>query len=342
MYNPLIALFAAAIFILLIYWLFRPETGVVPRWRRAQQLGERARSEDALKHIYSSEMDGERPSIRSLAGALHITMDDAAEEVSSLVEHELVELSGSDITLTAEGRTAALHIIRAHRLWERYLADETGYSEVEWHDRAELEEHQLSPEELDTLSARLGYPRFDPHGDPIPTADGNLVVEKGIPLTSAEVDTPVRIRHLEDEPEAVYAQLVAERLYPGMEVRLIECEPQRVSFWAGGDEHILAPIVAANVFVVPIPVIEDAPISGEPLTVLAPGERGTVISISPASRGLERRRLMDLGLLPGTEVEADFQSPTGDPMAYHIRGAVIALRKEQAAHIYIEKVKESV
>ncbi|MFA9404757.1 MAG: DtxR family transcriptional regulator [Anaerolineales bacterium] len=342
MYNPLIALFAAVIFMLLIYWLFRPEAGVVPQWRRAQQLGERARSEDALKHIYSSEMDGERPSIQSLAGALHITMDNAAEEVSSLVERELVELSGSEITLTAEGRTAALHIIRAHRLWERYLADETGYSEVEWHDRAELEEHQLSPEELDTLSARLGYPRFDPHGDPIPTADGNLVVEKGIPLTSAEVDTPVRIHHLEDEPEAVYAQLVAERLYPGMEVRLIECEPQRVSFWAGGDEHILAPIVAANVFVVPIPAIEEAPILGEPLTVLAPGERGTVISISRASRGLERRRLMDLGLLPGTEVEADFQSPTGDPMAYHIRGAVIALRKEQAAHIYIEKVKESV
>ena len=340
MYNPLIALFAAVIFMLLIYWLFRPETGVVPRWRRSQQLGKRARSEDALKHIYSSEMDGEHPSIQSLAGALHITMDNAAEEVSSLVERELVELSGSEITLTAEGRTAALHIIRAHRLWERYLADETGYSEVEWHDRAELEEHQLSPEELDTLSARLGYPRFDPHGDPIPPADGNLVVKKGIPLTSAEVDTPVRIHHLEDEPEAVYAQLVAERLYPGMEVRLIECEPQRVSFWAGGDEHILAPILAANVFVVPIPAIEDAKISGEPLTVLAPGERGRVISISPASRGLERRRLMDLGLLPGTEVEADFQSPTGDPMAYHIRGAVIALRKEQAAHIYIEKVEE--
>ena len=84
-------------------------------------------------------MDGERPSIQSLAGALHITMDNAAEEVSSLVERELVELSGSEITLTAEGRTAALHIIRAHRLWERYLADETGYSEVEWHYRAELE-----------------------------------------------------------------------------------------------------------------------------------------------------------------------------------------------------------
>ena len=87
---------------------------------------------------------------------------------------------------------------------------------------------------------------------PSPTPRGNFVYHGGQPLTALPLDTPVRIVHIEDEPETVYAQLVAEGFYPGMEVRLLEMSPTRVRFWANGDEHLLAPLMAANISVRPV------------------------------------------------------------------------------------------
>jgi DtxR family Mn-dependent transcriptional regulator len=223
-------------------------------------------------------------------------------------------------------------------LWERYLADETGFAELEWHDQADRREHKLSPAEADALSAQLGHPTYDPHGDPIPAASGELILPERQPLTTLAIDEQARIVHLEDEPEAVYAQLVAERLYPGQEIRLLEHSPQRVRFWAGGDEHVLAPIVAANISVASLPqeqVVEEVP--SERLGNLKPGEQARVLNISQACRGLERRRFMDLGILPGTLIEAEMTSPSGDPTAYRVRGALIALRQEQADMINITR-----
>lgn len=71
------------------------------------------------------------------------------------------------------------------------------------------------------------------------------------------------------------------------------------------------------------------------LADLQTGQSGTVASLH--STGLERRRMMDLGLVPGTVVTAELNSPLGDPIAYRIRGAVVALRREQAALVHIEE-----
>ncbi|MDH3402564.1 MAG: ferrous iron transport protein A [Acidobacteriota bacterium] len=76
----------------------------------------------------------------------------------------------------------------------------------------------------------------------------------------------------------------------------------------------------------------------ERLSGLAIGERGRVVALAPALRGAERRRLFDLGLIPGTEVEAELRSPGGDPTGYAIRGAVIALRREQADQVQVERL----
>ncbi len=75
----------------------------------------------------------------------------------------------------------------------------------------------------------------------------------------------------------------------------------------------------------------------ETLVQLRPGESAEVVRISPACRGAQRRRLLDLGVLPGTVVSAEFEGALSDPMAYRIRGAVIALRKNQAEWIYITR-----
>jgi DtxR family Mn-dependent transcriptional regulator len=168
-----------------------------------------------------------------------------------------------------------------------------------------------------------------------------MVLHGGQPLTDIPIDQPFQIVHIEDEPEEIYTQLVAEGLYPGMQVRMIEKSSSRVIFWGNGDEHVLAPIFAANVSVTPI-TTEHSQIEGvgEPLNSLTPGFSGEVLAISPRMRGAERRRMMDLGILPGTTVQADFRSPGGDPTAYLIRDTLIAIRNEQAELIRIKPVEK--
>jgi DtxR family Mn-dependent transcriptional regulator len=191
----------------------------------------------------------------------------------------------------------------------------------------------------------LPYPirqTHDPHGDPIPTAQGELVLHGGEPLSTMRLDKQLRIVHIEDEPDMVYAQLVAEGLHPGMLVQIIESGPQRIRFLANGTEHLLAPIVASSISVIEIPhEAPEAKIVGEPLSILKPGETGEVLTLSPRFRGSERRRMMDLGILPGTVIQAEMNSPSGDPTAYRIRGALIALRDDQADLIRIKSIPEA-
>jgi DtxR family Mn-dependent transcriptional regulator len=304
-------------------------------------MTQQIRREDALKHIQQCETSDYAPTVHSLAGALGVAPNEAAEILAELQSGRLLELERGEIRLTTAGRTLAIQVLRAHRLWERYLADQTGYPEVEWHGRADAYEHRLSPAQTDTLSARLGHPTHDPHGDPIPTAEGELPRQAGVPLTAASLDEPLRIVHIEDEPEVVYAQLVAEGLHPGMQVRVTEISPQRVCLWADGDEHVLAPMVAANLSVVPSPrAVRVEERVGEPLSSLKPGEEGKVLLLSRRCRGQERRRLLDLGVLPGTVIRAEMRSPNGDPTAYRIRDALIALRAEQAEVIRVQRLPQ--
>lgn len=335
--NPLTALFSLALIILVVGVIFWPKLGLYSRWRHVRTLDERVLIEDALKHLYGSGMRQRKPTLQSLAGAAGISPNRAAHLVERLSELELVELHNGDIHLTPEGETYALNVLRAHRLWERYLAEKTGFDESEWHEQADLREHTLSEEDLVALSSELGHPRHDPHGDPIPTATGDMVYHGGKALNGMEPGRPLQIVHLEDEPEAVYAQLMAEGLYPGMRLQLLEATPTRVRFWADGREHVLAPIAAANVSVRPLSQaerVDDLP--SRHLDSLQPGETAAVVRLSSRLRGVERRRLLDLGILPGTKITAEMASPSGDPVAYRIRGALIALRRQQARLIDVE------
>jgi DtxR family Mn-dependent transcriptional regulator len=299
---------------------------------------ERILAEDALKHIYKCQVKSRRPTVESIAGALQVSPGEVTSLLHKMATHHLLQLADGEFRLTPAGEEYALQVIRAHRLWERYLADETGFPEDEWHVRADRQEHELSPADTEALSARLGHPIHDPHGDPIPSAAGDFVPHGGQPLTSLSSGEVARIVHLEDEPPVVYAQLVAEGVHPGMEVLVTDVTPRRIRFVAEGEEHILAPILAANISVEPLSPEQATGIGpNEHLADLKIGEVGRVISISPACRGLERRRFMDLGILPGTVIKAQLVSPSGDPTAYLIRGALIGLRREQAGLINITR-----
>jgi DtxR family Mn-dependent transcriptional regulator len=334
--DPFLSLVIAGVVTAIVLIIFWPDRGLFWRWQRANQMTTRVLHEDALKHLFNCESQGDKPSLTSLVGALSISPNQVAEVLKDLQTRELLKPKGTGFYLTPSGRDYALRIIRAHRLYERYLSEETGYDETEWHSKAHEFEHHLSPDEIENLAARLGNPTHDPHGDPIPTADGEVAYpEEQITLTNLPIDTPARIIHLEDEPEVFYAQLVAEGLHIGQEIRLTEDSPQRLRFWAGGDEHVLAPILAASITVVPITDKPKEEHIGEPLTNLKPGDDAQVVGLSPRIRGVERRRLMDLGILPGTLIQNEMASAGGDPIAYRIRGALIALRKSQAELITV-------
>ncbi|MEZ5065732.1 MAG: metal-dependent transcriptional regulator [bacterium] len=339
MTEPARNLLVAFSAVLVAWFLFRPDRGLIPAWLRQRRLAGRVLREDALKHVWKEHDEGRTATVASLAGALSISTDDAAGLVGQMQEHGLLLPTEGGFDPTPAGRDYALQIIRAHRLWERFLADHTGIRASEWHGAAERREHAMTPGEADALAAHLGDPRFDPHGDPIPTAAGEMMVPESVPLHAAEIDEPLQIVHLEDEPETVYAQLAAEGLHVGMMVRVVESTPARVRFWADGDEHVLAPVLAANVSVAPAEEEDDDRLPGdmpsERLSSLTLGESAEILFVSRACRGLERRRLMDLGIVPGTRIEAVLASPTGDPIAYRVRGTTVAIRRDQSRHIHI-------
>jgi DtxR family Mn-dependent transcriptional regulator len=335
MSDPLITLLIGSGIILFAAVLFFPQKGLFARLKRTNSLSRRVLIEDAIKHAYHCEYSGIGCTIDSVAGKLSISEDEATELIAKLEDMGMLRSQQEILQLSNEGRSYALRIIRIHRLWEKYLADETSMDELEWHHSAEEFEHKLSPSDADALAAQIGNPVFDPHGDPIPSPDGDLPEKKGMPLTNLKFGEFANIIHIEDEPDAIYQQLVAEGLYPGMQVRMLEASRERLRFTANGEECVLAPLFAQNITVDPIKL--EKPIQGKfkNLSSLKIGESGIVLGISKALRGQQRRRLMDLGVVPGTEIFAEMQSAGGDPMAYRIKGASIALRKAQASRIYL-------
>ena len=339
MTQPLIALLVGIVGLALIALVVWPRSGLWARLQTARRRTARVLIEDALKHLYDYEYKNISSTLESLSGALSISTDEATRLVARLGELHLLTYHGQQLQLTAEGRSYALRIIRVHRLWERYLSDETDLGESEWHAEAEKQEHRLSPEDANALAERLGHPVFDPHGDPIPTEAGAIPPPQGLPLTSLKTGETAGIVHVEDEPEAVYAQLVALGLFPGMQVRMSDRSVDRLLLEVNGNEVVLAPVVAANVTVVPLRRAAKAREAFRTLATLKPGERAVIRGISSACHGLQRRRLMDLGVVPGTEVRAELRSVSGDPVAYVIRGATIALRNQQADLIYVDDVK---
>nr|CRL75446.1 Mn-dependent transcriptional regulator [Mycolicibacterium malmesburyense] len=133
-------------------------------------------AQDYLKVIWTvQEWSQEKISTKLLAERLGVSASTASESIRKLADQGLVdhEKYGA-VTLTEAGRAAALAMVRRHRLMETFLVRELGYSWDEVHDEAEVLEHAVSDRMLDAIDAKLGHPTRDPHGDPIPAADGRV------------------------------------------------------------------------------------------------------------------------------------------------------------------------
>jgi DtxR family transcriptional regulator, Mn-dependent transcriptional regulator len=315
--------------------IFLPSFGMLARWRAYRINRQREQVEDALKHLLNREQSGRHASPESIAGGLQLSLAAALRLVDRMETQELLQSRPDGLHLTPQGERWALQVVRAHRLWERYLAYEARLPLEKVHGEAHRHEHHMTVQQVDDLDARLGYPRNDPHGDPIPSRDGVLAKESGKSLTDWPVDTPGKIVHLEDEPPVAYAQILAEGLRLSQVVRVLETSPERILLSDGESEYRLAPSVAANVFVVPIPTSPTSQPGVIPLSELADGRQGEVVALDEACQGFTRRRLLDLGMTPGAQLVPEMRNFFGDPRAYRIRGTLIALRKEQAGQVWV-------
>jgi DtxR family transcriptional regulator, Mn-dependent transcriptional regulator len=334
--NEPLMLLTFGIFVIIIFvLLFYPNKGILSVWKKSRYANKKVLIEDALKYLYNCEYNSINCTLNGIAGNLSISADDATDIITRLESMGLVSAKKNELSLTADGRSYALRIVRVHRLWEKYLADETSVTENEWHQKAEKLEHTLTPEQADQLAAQIGNPVFDPHGDPIPSASGELPLKKGKLLTEMKINEFANIIHVEDEPNAIYSQILAEGLYPGMQIRMMEISDKRVKFVANGEECILSPLIAKNITVGTYKLEKPFEDKFKALSSLKIGEEGTVLGIAKSLRGQQRRRLMDLGIVPGTKIEAELQSVTGDPVAYRVRGTTVALRKKQTDKIYL-------
>ena len=341
MIDPVVALLVFGALVLLGLLAFWPDRGLLAVALRVTRMTERVGLEDTLKHLYKCEYAGRPGTVDSVAGSVGVPRSRAVHFLGKLEDQGFVQGASEHLTLTDVGRDYALHIVRTHRLLERYLADRTGVRPEDWHGEAERKEHDLSPEERESLAARLGHPVYDPHGDPIPTASGEMPPRSGVPLSSLGEGDVASIIHLGDEPREVFEALNRAGLSLLMTVRVVAVDAGEVRFEVSGQEHTLPTVVARSVTVEPIPDAQVEERGGGTLADVRDGERARILGIHTGLQGPQRRRLLDLGLVPGTVVEAELRSSGGDPVAYRVRGALIALRKDQSRWIQVDRLSDS-
>lgn len=319
--------------------LLAPRLGLLRRWRLRQAGRERRLLEDALKHLFVFAQRGQPATPESLAGGLRISAKKVVHLINRMEAKGLMHLSGGHLQLREEGRRRALEVVRAHRLWERYLADELRVPLAKVHGSAERAEHTLSSERLDALEAHLGHPLRDPHGDPIPQADGSVEPLLAVPLTDWPEHQLGVIVHVEDEPEFLLPQILELGLRPGVTVQVLDSQPDAVAVAVGDNRVRLNPALASNIHVRPVLTTPTRAEPTLPLSELALRQPAEVVGIDPEFRGLGRRRLLDLGFTPNAEVTPELATPLGDPRAYRVRGTLVALRNEQARYVWVRPKK---
>jgi DtxR family Mn-dependent transcriptional regulator len=338
--NLNIWLFGSLLLLLLVIF-FIPNYGILTRIKLYRKNRKREVLEDTLKFLFNQQQSGRSASLEALEGKLKISNQKLFALVTLMESQELIQHNQEFLELTVKGERMALQIVRAHRLWERYLADEARIPLDKVHTIAHQREHGMTIDEINELDASLGHPLSDPHGDPIPDSTGHFrPFDQGNPLTAWDPDQLAKIVHLEDEPPMAYAQIIAEGLSLGQEIRIIEKNSARIIVTDGLNEYTLAPAVAANVFVQPISQAVIDRQTAIRLSDLNTREKAEILLLDEQCQGFTRRRFLDLGLTPGTLIFPELDNSFGDPRAFRVRGTLIALRKDQANFIWVRPVTQ--
>ena len=286
-----------------------------------RRLVRHTEAEDLLKSLYEQQHQPAGAQASSSPILRH------GPELSELLQQLRQEgyLAADSFALTERGEQRALELIRAHRLYELYLAEHSGYTPSEWHRLAHTKEHQLSSSEHQRIASLLGNPLYDPHGDPIPTVEGvQAELPETLPLEALQPGAWYYVLHIEDDLVEAYHYLTDLGLTRDSIFQLQTLESGICRLYYEGEAYDLKESHAAEV---------------RRLSTLAPDESSTVLGLSPSCRGPMRRRLMDLGFVRGSHISIEMRSPLGNPTAYIVRGAAIALRRDQARYILIQDPK---
>lgn len=210
--------------------------------------------ENYLKAVYKvSERLSGSANTNALAEELQTTAASVTDMLKRLsAKGLLLYESRRGCTLSAEGRLEAMQLVRKHRLWETFLVDKLQFSWDEVHDIAEQLEHIQSEMLVDRLDAFLGRPRFDPHGDPIPDAQGRLTERRQLPLAQLQLAQKAVIVGVIDHQSSFLQYLDRTGLTLGVQVEVVECfqydQSMRLRL-PGGQELIVSHKVSQQLLV---------------------------------------------------------------------------------------------
>lgn len=183
--------------------------------------------EDYVKAVYRVEEEqGTAATTSELAAQLHVTASSASAMVKRLAIQGLVTHEPyRGVQLTGPGRRLALRVVRRHRLVELFLVESLGLSWDQVHDEAEVLEHAVSPRLEAAIAARLGNPDRDPHGDPIPTAEGSLPQEHAERLAGLPAGSCGVLVRVSDTDPTKLRYLAAQQIALGDRIEVVERQP---------------------------------------------------------------------------------------------------------------------
>lgn len=181
-------------------------------------------TQDYVKHIYAAtEWGGDAVSVTGLAQRMGVAPSTASENVRRLADLGIVQHAPyRGVSLTEAGRTQALTMIRRHRLLETYLHARLGFDWDEVHVEAEALEHAVSDRLIDRIDADLGHPPCDPHGDPIPTAEGEVTHPTYGELVDLPEGAASDVLRISDHDSALLRFFEERNIWPGQWVSVVE------------------------------------------------------------------------------------------------------------------------
>jgi DtxR family transcriptional regulator, Mn-dependent transcriptional regulator len=200
--------------------------------------------EDYLKAIFRLSNQGGFATTSDIAALLTLSPPSVSGMVKRLSEMGLIEhVPYRGVQLTSQGRRAALRMIRRHRVLELYLTRTLGYDWDNVHNEAERLEHAVSDELIERMAAALGDPHYDPHGDPIPTATGDMEETELVSLADAQIGDALELRQVVTQDPARLRYFAEQGLVPGVRVTITDRQPfngpTTVLFNASGTARIV-------------------------------------------------------------------------------------------------------
>ena len=211
--------------------------------------------ENHLKALLKITFDNEVEEVgtNELAAMLAVKPATVSDMLKKIKEKELIDYEKyGKITLTKKGKKIALNVLRKHRLWETFLFEKFEFTWDEVHEVAEQLEHIQSVKLIDKLDSFLGFPKFDPHGDPIPTSTGEINFHFRKTLADVEVEKLCKIVAVKDNSSSFlqYVDKVGLAINEVIEVQSKQAYDDLLTIVVKRKKHSMSEKFAENIFVV--------------------------------------------------------------------------------------------